>query len=232
MSEFTHRFVNSNGIKMHLVEAGQGIPVVMCHGFPELWYSWRHQIRALADAGFRAIAPDQRGYGDTACPQPVEAYTQKQRYRYHWDAGRAGNRQMRDYRPRLGRADGLERAFDVPQSHRARDRHQHALHGAGADETDRAHACDGSGAFTTFCTSGAGRRGEGIERDTRRTLRALPGPAEHQRWRHQKRRREFSVRRVAASSIGCPTRRMGNFSPPMISRCSLKRSRRPAFAVG
>ena len=47
---------------MHLVEAGSGFPVVMCHGFPEFWYSWRHQMRALADAGFRAIAPDQRGY--------------------------------------------------------------------------------------------------------------------------------------------------------------------------
>ena len=57
MSEFAHKFVDTNGIKMHLVEAGQGFPVVMCHGFPELWYSWRHQIRALADAGFRAIAP-------------------------------------------------------------------------------------------------------------------------------------------------------------------------------
>ena len=77
MSEFTHRFVNTNGIRMHLVEAGQGFPVVMCHGFPELWYSWRHQIRALADAGFRAIAPDQRGYGDTDCPAPIETYTQK-----------------------------------------------------------------------------------------------------------------------------------------------------------
>jgi pimeloyl-ACP methyl ester carboxylesterase len=78
MSEFNHRFVNTNGIRMHVVEAGDGFPVVMCHGFPELWYSWRHQIRALADAGFRAIAPDQRGYGETDCPAPIEAYTQKQ----------------------------------------------------------------------------------------------------------------------------------------------------------
>ena len=69
MTEFNHKFVNTNGIRMHLVEAGDGFPVVMCHGFPELWYSWRHQIRALADAGFRAIAPDQRGYGDTDCPR-------------------------------------------------------------------------------------------------------------------------------------------------------------------
>ena len=77
MAEFTHKFVDTNGIRMHLVEAGSGYPVVLCHGFPELWYSWRHQLRALADAGFRAIAPDQRGYGETDCPQPIEAYTQR-----------------------------------------------------------------------------------------------------------------------------------------------------------
>lgn len=75
MSEFTHKQVQANGLNMHVVEAGSGFPVVLCHGFPELWYSWRHQLRALADAGFRAIAPDQRGYGDTDAPQPIEAYT-------------------------------------------------------------------------------------------------------------------------------------------------------------
>jgi epoxide hydrolase A/B len=78
MPEIKHHFVNTNGIRMHVAESGDGFPVVMCHGFPEIWYSWRHQIKALAEAGFRAIAPDQRGYGDTDCPQPVEAYSQKQ----------------------------------------------------------------------------------------------------------------------------------------------------------
>jgi len=75
MGEFEHKFVNTNGIRMHLHEAGSGFPVVMCHGFPEMWYSWRHQIRALAAAGFRAIAPDQRGYGETDSPKPIEAFT-------------------------------------------------------------------------------------------------------------------------------------------------------------
>ena len=75
MSEITHRRVHSNGISMHVAEAGEGFPVLFCHGFPELWYSWRHQLRALAAAGFRAIAPDQRGYGDTDAPQAVEAYS-------------------------------------------------------------------------------------------------------------------------------------------------------------
>jgi pimeloyl-ACP methyl ester carboxylesterase len=77
MGEFEHKFVNTNGIRMHLHEAGKGYPVVMCHGFPEIWYSWRHQLRALSAAGFRAIAPDQRGYGETDCPQPIEAYSMR-----------------------------------------------------------------------------------------------------------------------------------------------------------
>lgn len=75
MSEFKHTHVDTNGIRMHVVEAGSGPPVLLCHGFPELWYSWRHQMRALADAGFRAIAPDQRGYGETDAPAATEAYT-------------------------------------------------------------------------------------------------------------------------------------------------------------
>jgi len=78
MSEFTHRFVATNGLRMHVAEAGEGYPIVMCHGFPELWYSWRHQMRALASAGLRAIAPDQRGYGDTGGPDAIEAYTQRE----------------------------------------------------------------------------------------------------------------------------------------------------------
>ena len=66
MAEVTHRFVDTNGICMHVAEQGTGPPVVLLHGFPESWYSWRHQLRALADAGYRAVAPDQRGYGGTA----------------------------------------------------------------------------------------------------------------------------------------------------------------------
>src|SRR5258708_23966113 len=78
MSEFSHRFVNTNGLRMHVAEAGEGYPVVMCHGFPELWYSWRHQMRALASAGLRAIAPDERGYGDTGGPEAIQAYTPRE----------------------------------------------------------------------------------------------------------------------------------------------------------
>jgi epoxide hydrolase A/B len=73
--EFSHKHVQTNGIRMHVVEAGSGFPILFCHGFPELWYSWRHQITALAEAGFRAIAPDQRGYGETDAPQAIDPYT-------------------------------------------------------------------------------------------------------------------------------------------------------------
>lgn len=72
---WTHRFVETNGIRMHVVEQGEGPPVLLLHGFPELWFSWRFQIPALASAGFRAIAPDLRGYGDTDAPEGVESYT-------------------------------------------------------------------------------------------------------------------------------------------------------------
>src|SRR5258705_1438535 len=72
--EMNHRIVESNGIKMHLAEDGEGPLVVLCHGWPELWYSWRHQLKALAEAGYRAVAPDQPGYGKTDPPEPVEDY--------------------------------------------------------------------------------------------------------------------------------------------------------------
>ncbi len=72
------RFVQSNGIRMHIAESGpaDGPAVVLCHGFPESWYSWRHQLRALGDAGYHVIAPDQRGYGQSESPEAIEAYTQ------------------------------------------------------------------------------------------------------------------------------------------------------------
>lgn len=70
-----HRFVQANGLRMHLAEAGKGPLVVLCHGWPESWYSWRHQLVALADAGFHAVAPDMRGYGQTEAPEAIDQYT-------------------------------------------------------------------------------------------------------------------------------------------------------------
>lgn len=67
-------FIQTNGIRMAIYEQGCGFPVVLCHGFPELAFSWRFQLPALASAGFRAIAPDQRGYGRTDKPGAAEQY--------------------------------------------------------------------------------------------------------------------------------------------------------------
>jgi pimeloyl-ACP methyl ester carboxylesterase len=74
MARFTNRVVTTNGIHLAVRDEGSGPAVVLCHGFPELAYSWRHQIPALAAAGFRALAPDQRGYGDSDRPDDVAAY--------------------------------------------------------------------------------------------------------------------------------------------------------------
>src|SRR5881397_1503531 len=75
MTTIKHRTVETNGIRMHVAEQGTGPLVVLCHGFPESWYSWRHQLTALADAGYHAVAPDQRGYGHTDRPARIEDYT-------------------------------------------------------------------------------------------------------------------------------------------------------------
>ena len=72
---WTHATVETNGIRMHIAEQGEGPLVVLCHGFPESWYSWRHQLPVLAQAGFHAVAPDMRGYGQTDRPEAIDQYT-------------------------------------------------------------------------------------------------------------------------------------------------------------
>src|SRR5437660_11201585 len=69
-----HRMVETNGIRMHLAVEGTGPLVLLCHGFPESWYSWRHQLPALAAAGYHAVAPDMRGYGGSGRPEAVHEY--------------------------------------------------------------------------------------------------------------------------------------------------------------
>ncbi|MGI8492654.1 MAG: alpha/beta fold hydrolase [Acidimicrobiales bacterium] len=70
----THRLVDASGVRTHLVEEGSGPLVIMVHGFPESWYSWRHQLASVAEAGFRAVAIDVRGYGRSSAPLEVDAY--------------------------------------------------------------------------------------------------------------------------------------------------------------
>ncbi|WP_028649616.1 alpha/beta fold hydrolase [Nocardiopsis sp. CNT312] len=70
-----HSHVEANGVRLHIAEQGEGPLVLLLHGFPESWYSWRHQFTPLAEAGYRVVAPDQRGYGGSDAPESVDAYT-------------------------------------------------------------------------------------------------------------------------------------------------------------
>ncbi|MCU1690426.1 MAG: alpha/beta hydrolase, partial [Jatrophihabitantaceae bacterium] len=69
---WTHRTVRANGLALHVVEAGSGPLILLLHGFPEFWWTWRHQLTALAAAGYRAVAVDLRGYG--ASDKPPRGY--------------------------------------------------------------------------------------------------------------------------------------------------------------
>ncbi len=73
--EFEHGTISANGIDIHFVEQGEGPLVLFLHGFPESWYSWRHQLPAVAAAGYRAVALDMRGYGQTSKPQSISSYS-------------------------------------------------------------------------------------------------------------------------------------------------------------
>ena len=73
-----HREIEANGISLHVAEEGEGPAVIFCHGFPAIWLSWKTQIQSVAGAGFRAIAPDMRGYGGSSAPLEAEAYTPHQ----------------------------------------------------------------------------------------------------------------------------------------------------------
>ena len=112
MLSSTERLVDTNGVQLRVVEAGErGAPVVvLAHGFPELAYSWRHQIPVLAEAGYHVLAPDQRGYGGSSRPEAVEAYDI-----HELTADLVGllddvGAERAVCRARLGRRGGVERA--------------------------------------------------------------------------------------------------------------------------
>uniref|UniRef100_A0A2P2K624 Epoxide hydrolase n=1 Tax=Rhizophora mucronata TaxID=61149 RepID=A0A2P2K624_RHIMU len=75
MEKIEHMTVATNGINMHIASIGRGPAILFLHGFPDLWYTWRHQLLALSSLGYRCIAPDLRGYGDTDAPVSVTEYT-------------------------------------------------------------------------------------------------------------------------------------------------------------
>ncbi len=101
-----HRTVDARGIRIHLVEEGSGPLVLLVHGFPESWYSWRHQLPAIAAAGFRAVAIDVRGYGRSSAPLEIEAYGMLHHVNDNLGVVEAlGEDHGRHRGPRLGLAD-------------------------------------------------------------------------------------------------------------------------------
>jgi pimeloyl-ACP methyl ester carboxylesterase len=77
-ADVAQRRIATNGIELNIAEHGEGPLVLLLHGFPESWYSWRHQLAPLAAAGYHAVAPDMRGYGGSDKPPAIEAYNQVQ----------------------------------------------------------------------------------------------------------------------------------------------------------
>jgi pimeloyl-ACP methyl ester carboxylesterase len=77
-SDLAFKTVTANGVRLRLAVQGSGPLVILCHGWPESWYSWRHQIPVIADAGYTVVAYDVRGYGESDKPQEIEAYTLKE----------------------------------------------------------------------------------------------------------------------------------------------------------
>ena len=74
--DISNRKIKTNGIELNIAEQGSGPLILLIHGFPESWYSWRHQFAPLSAAGYKVVAPDMRGYGDSDKPFDVSEYNQ------------------------------------------------------------------------------------------------------------------------------------------------------------
>ena len=151
----TERTVTTNGVDLHVVDEGDGPVVVLAHGFPELSYSWRHQIPALAAAGYRVLAPDQRGYGRSSRPEAVEdydiAHLTDDLLGLLDDVG-ASLGHVR--RPRLGRARRVADVAAAPGPGRRRRRHERAVPAPRRDGAGAAHeAWCSPTSSSTSCTS-------------------------------------------------------------------------------
>lgn len=182
----THRFVQVNGIRMHIAEQGKGPLVLLLHGFPELWYSSRHLLPALAAAGYHAVAPDMRGFGQTDAPPNIADYSQlkivgdvvglvhalgyEQAVISGHDWGAVPAYYAANLRPDMFRAVVL---LSVPFAARQEDAPR-------PSEVNRQRAPDGKVFYQTyFQTPGAAEKD--LEADTRRTFRivlgTIPDPA-------------------------------------------------------
>src|SRR5216117_3008141 len=158
-AEILHRIVDTNGIRMHVAEAGEGPPVVMCHGFPESWYSWRRQLVALAEAGYHAVAPDMRLWQDRPAGADRGLHAAAPRRRPRGLARRARRIDGGDRRARLGRARRLARGTAAARSVPGRDRPERAVHPAPGDAPDHHDATHRRRDLLPALLPGARRRG-------------------------------------------------------------------------
>jgi hypothetical protein len=127
VSEIKHRTVETNGIHMHIAESGTGPLVVLCHGFPESWYSWRHQLHALAEAGFHAMRQICKATGRRIA-QNNSIGTRCSILLATWSA--CSHRDSGDRRTRLGRPRRVVRSAFAARSLSQRDRFERAVHTA------------------------------------------------------------------------------------------------------
>ena len=169
MAEVTHEQVPTNGIELHVAVAGpaDGPPVVLCHGFPELWYSWRHQLGALADAGYRAYAPDLRGYGEQLAPDRG----------HRLRLGQADRRPLRPARPlrlrhgrlrraRLGRHGRVGDGTPAPRSRLVALQHERAVLERPRTADRRSSRCSSPTRSSTCSTSNRSGRPRPSSRPT------------------------------------------------------------------
>nr|XP_025972356.1 bifunctional epoxide hydrolase 2 isoform X2 [Dromaius novaehollandiae] len=184
------------GVQLHFVEMGHGPVVCLCHGFPESWLSWRYQIPALADAGFRVIALEMKGYGDSTAPPDIEEYSQEkicQDLAVFLDKlvrnplrsvlpSCQGHRPGRAHRPRLGRLPRVEHGSLLPRESESRGFAEHPLPARGPRRGHSGEDEKHSHLRLSVLLPGAGRRGGGAreghqqDHEGRDPLRPPGGP--------------------------------------------------------
>ena len=170
MAEVTHEQMPTNGIELHVAAAGpaDGPPVVLCHGFPELWYSWRHQLGALADAGYRAYAPDLRGYGGSSHPTEVDRLRVGQADRRPVRPARPLRlRHGRLRRPRLGRHGRVGDGAPAPRAGLVPLQHERPLLERPGAARRRSSRCSSPTSSSTCSTSSRSGRPRPSSRRTR-----------------------------------------------------------------
>jgi pimeloyl-ACP methyl ester carboxylesterase len=141
VAEIRHRVISVPGGRIHLAEQGTGPLVLLVHGFPESWYSWRHQLPALATAGYRAAAVDVRGYGRSSKPAATDAYRMLELVQDNVSAVHALGKETavvisHDWGATIAANSALLRPGGLPRGGTA-ERSQHPMYAVGSQASTR-----------------------------------------------------------------------------------------------